>query len=56
VKTKATDEAHIWALTKTDANGVVAWDAGYGWTKAGEIKDVQAWERYLADFARKSHG
>jgi hypothetical protein len=56
VKTRAKDEAHIWALTKTDANGVVAWDAGYGWTKAGEIKDVQAWEHYLADFARKSHG
>jgi hypothetical protein len=53
VKSPARDASHALLLTRTDDSGKVAFAAGYGWEKAGEILNAEAWENYLADAAVK---
>jgi len=33
---------------KTDRNGAINYQAGYGWKKAGEIKSSNDWKNYLS--------
>ncbi|MDF7808268.1 DUF4861 family protein [Pontiellaceae bacterium B12219] len=47
VKAKEKDQSHIFIITKTNAEGVVDYKAGYGWEKAGEITTSEAWNNYL---------
>jgi len=47
------DESHALFITRTDAHGQVAYYAGYGWAKAGEIKTSKDWSNYLKDFHQK---
>ena len=47
VKSAKKDESHIFILMKTDADGALDYQAGYGWKKAGEITTRAAWESYL---------
>ena len=48
VKSPEKDASHVWADLKTDANGKVSWEMGYGWSKAGEITRFDQWTAYLA--------
>ena len=48
VKNSKRDGSHVLLLTHTDGDGKVAYQAGYGWEKAGEILNSKAWENYLA--------
>jgi len=41
------DKSHALLITETDANGQLEYAAGYGWEKAGEIRTVDEWTRYL---------
>lgn len=50
VKTKEKDQSHIFLITKTDAKGALAYKAGYGWEKAGEITSSKQWNDYLNNF------
>ena len=43
--------SHALLVTKTDVAGKVAYYAGYGWEKAGEISTPEKWENYLSAFA-----
>lgn len=47
VKSSKKDLSHIFILTKTDANGALDYQAGYGWKKAGEITTRAQWTDYL---------
>jgi hypothetical protein len=47
VKSAKKDESHIFILMKTDRNGAIDYQAGYGWKKAGEIKTSAEWNDYL---------
>ncbi len=47
VKSKKSDESHIFILTETDAQGRLRYQAGYGWEKAGAIKSQSQWKKYL---------
>ena len=38
-------------IAKTHSDGWIAWYAGYGWERAGEITSAEEWERYLGGFA-----
>ena len=44
------DEGHALLVTKTDAQGKVAYYAGYGWKKAGAITTLDEWQEYLSAF------
>lgn len=48
IKSTVKDESHALLLLATDASGTVAYDAGLGWERGGEIKTRQDWENYLA--------
>ena len=43
-------EDHVLILTRTDTGGQVEYYAGYGWTKAGGIKNPGDWNSYLENF------
>jgi len=46
------DQSHLYVLTKpTDGN--LTYYAGFGWSKSGQFKSKEEWDRYLADFARR---
>ena len=47
VKSATPDASHIWAFTKTGVDGRIAWQAGYGWSKAGVITSFDTWMDYL---------
>jgi len=47
VKSARKDESHLFILMKTDRNGTIDYQAGYGWKKAGEIKSSNDWKSYL---------
>lgn len=47
VKSAKKDESHLFILMKTDRNGAIDYQAGYGWKKAGEIKSSTDWKNYL---------
>jgi hypothetical protein len=50
VESPKKDESHALFITRTDAKGQVAYYAGFGWAKAGEIKTVEEWSVYLEAF------
>lgn len=41
-------EGHIFLLTTTDSGGRIAYEAGYGWKKAGVITSKAKWAEYLS--------
>ncbi len=47
VKSANKDESHILIITKTDSQGGLSYQAGYGWKKAGAITTRKAWQDYL---------
>jgi len=47
VKSAKKDESHLFILMKTDRNGNIDYQAGYGWKRAGEIKTSNDWKSYL---------
>lgn len=47
------DQSHIWAFTKTDAQGKVAWRAGYGWSKSTPPQTLETWETCLRNAAKE---
>ena len=47
VKSKKTDESHIFIITETDDHGRLRYQAGYGWEKAETIKSQSQWKKYL---------
>ncbi|MDF7800994.1 DUF4861 family protein [Pontiellaceae bacterium B1224] len=47
VKVEEKDQSHIFIIAKTNAEGAVDYQAGYGWEKAGEIKTSKDWSAYL---------
>lgn len=51
VKSQKPDESHALLLTRTDGAGQVAYYAGYGWEKAGQINTPEKWTAYLNQFA-----
>lgn len=53
VESDKKDESHALLITSTDATGKVAYRAGYGWEKAGEIKTSKDWNEYLSKQAAK---
>ena len=40
-------EGHIFLITETDSSGRIAYEAGYGWKKAGAITSKELWADYL---------
>jgi len=51
IESQQADESHALLITKTDARGQVTYWAGYGWEKAGEIKNPGQWHAYLENFS-----
>jgi rhamnogalacturonyl hydrolase YesR len=47
VQSDTKDESHHFIFMKTDRNGAIDYQAGYGWKKAGEIKTANDWNNYL---------
>lgn len=47
IKSATKDASHVWAFTKTNAEGKVDWLAGFGWSKAGAIPSFEVWTDYL---------
>ena len=45
---KAAGDSHIFLITTTDSDGQIAYEAGYGWKKAGAITTPKAWADYLS--------
>lgn len=52
VKSGKPDESHALLVTRTDADGIVRYRAGYGWQKAGAITTPVLWQEYLSKAAR----
>jgi hypothetical protein len=48
VDREAKDESHIFLVAKTDLQGRISYEAGYGWKKAGMITTRDAWGKYLS--------
>lgn len=49
VDREAKDESHILLIAKTDAEGRISYEAGYGWEKAGTITTPDDWRYYLSN-------
>lgn len=47
VRSEKRDESHLFILMKTDADGKIAYKAGYGWKKTGEVTSSDEWIAYL---------
>ena len=45
-------ESQAVLITETDANGQLAYYAGYGWARAGEITTSEEWNAYLENFSK----
>ncbi|MBD2723100.1 DUF4861 domain-containing protein [Hymenobacter armeniacus] len=45
------DQSQLYVVTRPDAGRVVFY-AGFGWQKSGQFASAQAWDEYLAAFAR----
>lgn len=52
VKSDKPDESHALLLARTDAEGRVAFAAGFAWARAGAIRTPEAWAAYLDEFVR----
>lgn len=52
VKSDKPDESHALLLARTDAEGRVAFAAGFAWARAGAIRTPEAWTAYLDEFVR----
>lgn len=50
------DEGHILILAVTDENGAIDYEAGYAWTKAGDLTSRSEWEAYLTDHRKYFEG
>ncbi len=50
VETK--DQSHLYVITNPE-NNKLAYYAGFGWEKSGQFKSKEAWDQYLADFAKR---
>jgi hypothetical protein len=46
---------HAIFITRTDAEGRLAYHAGYGWQRAGEITTLDQWTDYLVQFSKKNN-
>jgi hypothetical protein len=46
------DQSHLYVLT-TPQNNKVTYYAGFGWKKSGQFASKEAWDAYLADFAKR---
>jgi hypothetical protein len=51
-RVEAKDQSHLYVVTAPKDNALVYY-AGFGWDKSGQFKSVEAWDQYLADFARR---
>ena len=49
VDRKTKDASHIFLIAKTDSEGRISYEAGYGWKKAREITTREAWSNYLSN-------
>ena len=48
VKKKGKLNSHLFLITRTDEEGKLRYQAGYGWKKAGGIQSQDQWEAYLS--------
>ncbi|MBF9254092.1 DUF4861 domain-containing protein [Pontibacter sp. 172403-2] len=46
------DQSHLYVITNPD-NNTLTYYAGFGWEKSGQFKSKEAWDLYLADFAKR---
>ena len=53
IDSKKKDDSHIIFIAETDKNGKIAYFAGYGWDKAGDITSFDIWKKYLGEFIAK---
>lgn len=49
IQTHKRDASHALMITKTNAQGMVSYWAGYGWEKAGHYKTTADWEKALQE-------
>jgi len=47
VKSAKRDESHLFILMKTDRKGAIDDQVGFGWKKAGEIRNSMDWKNYM---------
>lgn len=47
VDSEDADRSHIWLLTQSDADGRLAFKAGYAWEAKGNIQTIDQWNEYL---------
>jgi hypothetical protein len=40
-------------LTKIDPASPSVYYAGFGWTESGDFRNLEDWDRYLADYAAR---
>ena len=50
-KKKDEGQIYLFADKKTQPN--ITYYVGYGWERAGDIKTVQSWQRYLNNFKER---
>lgn len=53
IQSKKPDESHALFVTRTDAKGQISWRAGYGWERAGGIKNLDEWVAYLKTVSKE---
>ncbi|WP_205702909.1 DUF4861 domain-containing protein [Botryobacter ruber] len=46
------DQSHLYVITKP-ANDKLVYYAGFGWEKSGQFTTKEAWDQYLASFAKR---
>ena len=46
IRKKGKLKSHIFLIARTDAEGKIRYQTGYGWKKAGAIQSLQHWEEY----------
>jgi hypothetical protein len=51
--TESDDSRNFFVLNKTAPDHTARYYAGFGWTKSGDFPTVEAWDRYLAQFAQR---
>ena len=49
---RAEDALNPLVLTPAGASHTATWWAGYCWDKAGQFTSAEAWNKYVADYAR----
>ncbi|MFC6999154.1 DUF4861 domain-containing protein [Rufibacter roseus] len=51
-RVKRPDMSHLY-LMASPKEGKLVYYAGFGWTKSGQFKNVQEWDLYLANYAKR---